>query len=200
MAANRGDRGFLGDRFGDHVDGAGVAQERGDVEAAVGAGQDRGGQRRVGHERQGPGHHHSHGGGGLRGLAAQLGQGERPLVRAGGGQDPLGDVGVGAGHPGGHRAQVVLGQGRGVEVAAQVVAGLGRPERAVFDALLRDGERERIRAADRGGGVGAAVDRGPAEGGRDPADVLGVEHVDRAELGADGAGQGVDVGFGWWWR
>ena len=51
----RRDRGFLGDGFGDHVHGAGVAQERGDVEPAVRAGQDRGGQRRVGHERPGPG-------------------------------------------------------------------------------------------------------------------------------------------------
>jgi hypothetical protein len=31
------------------------------------------------------------------------------------------------------------------------------------------------------GRVLAALDRGPAEGGRDPAGVLGVEHVDRAE-------------------
>ena len=30
----------------------------------------------------------------------------------------------------------------------------------------------------------------------DAADVLGVEHVDRAEAGADRGGQGVDVGFG----
>src|SRR4029077_177917 len=84
----------------------------------------------------------------------------------------------------------------GVEVAAQVVRGLGGPEGAVFDAVLGDGERERIRAADRGGRVFAAVDRGPAEGGRDAADVLRVEHVHRAELRADGAGQRVDVRFG----
>ncbi len=46
----RRDGGFLGDGFGDHVHGAGVAQERGDVEPAAWAGQDRGGERRVGHE------------------------------------------------------------------------------------------------------------------------------------------------------
>ena len=120
----------------------------------------------------------------------------RPLVGAGGGQDPLGDVGVGAGDPGGDGAQVVAGQGGGVEVAAQVVAGFGGPEGAVFDALLGDGERERVGAADGGGRVLAAVDRGPAEGGRHVADVLGVEDVDRAEFGADRAGQRVDVGLG----
>ena len=161
-----------------------------------GAGQDRGGQGRVGHEGQGPGHDHPDGGGGLVGLGAELGQGEGPLVGAGGGQDLLGDVGVGAGDPGGDGAQVLAGQGGGAEVAAQVVAGLGGPEGAVLDAFLGDGERERVGAADRGGRVLAAVDRGPAEGGRDPADVLGVEHVHRAELGAHRAGQGVDVGFG----
>ena len=90
----------------------------------------------------------------------------RPLVGAGGGQDPFGDVGVGAGDPGGDGAQVVAGQGGGVEVAAQVVTRFGGPEAAVFDALLGDGERERVGAADRGGRVLAALDRGPAEGGR----------------------------------
>ena len=115
---------------------------------------------------------------------------------AGGGQDPFGDVGVGAGDPGGDGAQVVAGQGGGVEVAAQVVARFGGPEGAVLDALLGDGERERVGAADRGGRVLAAVDRGPAERGGHAADVLGVEDVDRAEFGADRAGQGVDVGFG----
>ena len=130
------------------------------------------------------------------GLGAEFGQGQGPLVRAGGGQDLLGDVRVGAGDPGGDGAQVLAGQGGGAEVAAQVIRGLGGPEGAVLDALLGDGERERVRAADRGGRVLAALDRGPAEGGRDGADVLGVEHVDRAELGADGAGERVDVGFG----
>ncbi len=52
----------------------------------------------------------------------------RPLAGAGGGQDPFGDIGVGAGDPGGYGAQVVAGQGGGVEVAAQVVAGFGGPE------------------------------------------------------------------------
>ena len=103
---------------------------------------------------------------------------------------------VGAGDPLGHGAQVVAGQGGGVEVGAQVVTGLGGPEGAVLDALLRHGERERVGAADGGGRVLAAVDRGPAEGGGDAADVLGVEHVHRAEAGADRGGQGVDVGLG----
>ena len=49
----RGDRGFFGDGFGDHVQGADVVQERGDVEAFAGFGQDAGGQGGVGHERQG---------------------------------------------------------------------------------------------------------------------------------------------------
>ena len=129
-------------------------------------------------------------------FGAELGQGESPLVGAGGGQDLLGHVGVGAGDPGGYRAQVLAGQGGGAEVAAQVIAGFGGPEGAVLDALLGHGERERIRAADRGGRVLASLDRGPAEGGRDAADVLRVEHVHRAELGADRAGQRVDVGLG----
>src|ERR1700683_3251966 len=43
-----------------------------------------------------------------------------------------------------------------VEVVAQVVGGLGGPEGAVFDALLRHGKRERVGAADRGGRVLAA--------------------------------------------
>ena len=49
----RGDRGFFGDGFGDHVQGAGVVQERGDVEAFAGGGQDAGSQGGIGHERQG---------------------------------------------------------------------------------------------------------------------------------------------------
>src|SRR5205807_10115313 len=113
-----------------------------------------------------------------------------------GGQDPFGDVGVGAGNPGGDGAQVVVGQGGGVEVAAQVITGFGRPERAILDALLRHGERERVGAADCGGRVLAAVDGVPAEGGGDAADVLGVEDVHRADVHADCAGQVVDVGFG----
>src|SRR6266567_2094529 len=54
----------------------------------------------------------------------------------------------------------------------------------------------RIGAADRGGRVLAAVDRGPAERRGDAADVLGVEHVHRAELRADRAGQRVHIRFG----
>ena len=161
-----------------------------------GAGRTAGGQGGVGHERQGAGHDHADGGRGLVGLAAELGQAGGPLAGTGGEQDPLRDVRVGAGHPGGHRAQVVSGQGGGVEVGAQVVAGLGGPEGGVLDALLGHGERERVGAADGGGRVLAAVDRGPAEGGGDAADVLGVEHVHRAEAGADRGGQGVDVGLG----
>ena len=130
------------------------------------------------------------------GLGAELGQAHGPLAGAGREQDPLGDVRVGAGDPFGHGAQVISGQGGGVEVGAQVVGGLGGPEGAVLDALLGDGERERVGAADGGGRVLTSVDRGPAEGGGDAADVLGVEHVHRAEAGADRGGQGVDVGLG----
>ena len=83
----------------------------------------------------------------------------RPLRGAGGGQDPLGDVEVGAGDPGRDGAQVIAGQGGGVEVAAQVVTRLGGPEAAVFDALLGDGEGERIRPANGGGRVLTALDR-----------------------------------------
>ena len=130
------------------------------------------------------------------GFGAELGQRERPLAGADGVQDAFGDVRFGAGDPGGDGAQVVAGDGGGVEVAAQVVAGFGGPEGAVFDAFLSDGERERVGAADRGGRVLAALDRVPAEGGGHAADVLGVEHVDRAEAGADRGGERVDVGFG----
>ena len=161
-----------------------------------GPGRTRGGQGRVSHEGQGPGHDHPDGGGGLVGFGAEFGQGVGPLAGAGREQDPLRDLRFGAGHPGRDGAQVVAGQGGGTEVAAQVVRGLGRPERAVLDALLGHGERERVRAADRGGRVLAALDRRPAEGGGHAADVLRVEHVHPALLGADRAGQVVDVGLG----
>ena len=115
-------------------------------------------------------------------------------------QDPLRDVRVGARYPGGDRPHVIAGQGGGVEVAAQVVAGLGGPERAVFHALLGDRERERVRAADRGRRVLAAVDRGPAERGRHPADVLRVEHVHRAAPGAHRGRQRRTRRPWWWWR
>ena len=95
------------------------------------------------------------------GLGVQFGQGQGPLVRAGGGQDLFRGVGVGAGDPGGDGSQVVAGQGGGVEVAAQVIRGFGGPEGAVFDAFLRDGEGEGVGAADGGGRVLASVDRGP---------------------------------------
>ena len=192
----RGDRGFFGDGLGDQVHRAGAVEEGGDVEPVAGAGQDGGGQGRVGHEGQGSGHDHPDGGRGLVGFGAEFGQGVGPLAGAGGEQDPLGDVRVGAGHPGRDRAQVVAGQGGGTEVAAQVVAGLGGPERAVLHALLGHGERERVGAADRGGRVLAARDRVPAEGGGHAADVLGVEHVHPAVLGAHRGGQRVQVGFG----
>ena len=130
------------------------------------------------------------------GFGAQFGQGQGPLAGAGGDQDLLGDVRIGAGDPRGHGAQVIAGQGGGVEVAAQVVRGFGGPERAVLDALLRHGERECVGAADGGGRVLASLDRIPAEGGGHPADVLGVEHVYPASLRAHGVGQAVDVGFG----
>ena len=129
-------------------------------------------------------------------LAAEFGQGVRPLAGASGGQDLFGDVRVGAGDPGRDRPQVIAGQGGGTEVAAQVVRGLGGPEGAVLDALLGDRERERVSAADRGGRVLTSVDGVPAERGRDAADVLRVEHVHRAELRADRAGQRVHVWFG----
>src|SRR5690348_8400415 len=120
---------------------------------------------------------------GLMGLGAELGQGVGPLAGTGGIEDPFGFARVGAGDPGGDGAHVVAGQGRGVEVAAQVVAGFGGPEGAVLDAFLGHRERERVGAADRGGGVFTAVDRVPPEGGRDAADALRVEHVHRTLLG-----------------
>ncbi|HYB16562.1 MAG TPA: hypothetical protein VEF71_13985 [Streptosporangiaceae bacterium] len=52
-----------------------------------------------------------------------------------GGEDPFGDVGVGTGDPGGYGAQVVADEGGGVEVAAQVIRGLGGPEGAVLHAF-----------------------------------------------------------------
>ena len=112
------------------------------------------------------------------------------------GEDPLGDARVGAGHPGGDRAHVVAAQGGGVEEAAQVVAGLGRPERGVFDSLAGDRERERVGPADRRRGVLAPVQRRPRERGGHAADELRVEHVDRAAERADRGGQGEHVGLG----
>ena len=130
------------------------------------------------------------------GFGAEFGQGVGPLAGAGGEQDPLGDIRFGAGHPGGDRPQVVAGQGGRVEVAAQVVTRFGGPERAVLDAFLGHGERERVGAADGGGRVLAPGDRVPAEGGGDAADVLGVEHVHPAVLGAYRGRKAVDVGLG----
>ncbi len=130
------------------------------------------------------------------GFGAEFGQGVGPLAGAGREQDPLGHVRFGAGHPRRNRAQVVAGQGGGTEVAAQVVAGFGGPERGVLDAFLGYGECERVGAADGGGRVLASGDRVPPEGGCDAPDVLGVEHVHPAVLGAHRGGQAVDVGFG----
>ena len=96
---------------------------------------------------------------------------------------------VAAGNPAGHGAQVHAGQRGGVEVAAQVVRGFGGPEAGVFDAFLADRAGEGVGAADRDGGVLAAVERVPAERGGDAADALGVEHVHRAAPGADAGGQ-----------
>src|SRR5690242_9414304 len=58
-------------------------------------------------------------------FCASLRSSERddPLVGASCGEDPFGNVGVGAGDPGGDGTQVVVGEGGGVEVTAQVVAG-----------------------------------------------------------------------------
>src|SRR4051794_27936457 len=92
------------------------------------------------------------GGRGPVGLGAELGQGVRPLAGAGRGQDPLGHARVGAADPGGDGAHVVAGQGGGTEVAAQVVGGFSGLEGAVLDAFLGHRERERVGAADRGGG------------------------------------------------
>ena len=88
------------------------------------------------------------------------------------------------------------GERGGVEVAAQVVRGFGGPEGGVFDAFLADGVGERVGAADRDGGVLAAVEGVPAEGGGDGADALRVEHVHRAAAGADAGGQLEHVVFG----
>ena len=111
------------------------------------------------------------------------------------GEDPLRDARVGAGHPGGHGAHVVAAERGGVEEAAQVVAGLRRPERAVFDALAGDRERERVRPADRRRRVLAPLYRRPRERRGDAADELRVEHVHRAPQRADRGGQGEHVGL-----
>jgi hypothetical protein len=192
----RGDRRVLPDRLRDHVDRPALTEERGDVEAVAGGGQHAGGQGGVGHERQRPRHHHPHRRGGLLGLGAELRQGQGPLPCPVLGQDLLGDVGIGTGDPRGDGAHVVAGQGGGVEVPTQVVTGLGRPEAAVLDAFSGDRERERVGPADRGGRVLAPGHRRPGEGGRDGADVLRVEHVHRAALGANRRGEAEDVGLG----
>src|SRR6266704_2874961 len=100
------------------------------------------------------------------------------------------------GWPPGHVPQVEPGEGGGVEVGAQVVAGLGGPEAGVFDAGLADRVGERVRAADRDGRVLAPVEGVPPERGGDIADALGVEHVHRAARGADSGGERVDVVLG----
>ena len=104
-------------------------------------------------------------------------------------EDVLGLGGAAAGDPAGNVTQVEPAQRGGVEVGAQVVGGLGGPERAVLDAALADRLGERVGAADRGRRVLAAVQRIPAERRRHVADALRIEHVDRAAAGADGGGQ-----------
>ena len=84
----------------------------------------------------------------------------------------------------------------GVEVAAQVVRGFGGPEAGVFDAFLADRVGEGVGAAVRDGGVLAAVEGVPAEGGEDGADALRVEHVYRAAAGADAGGELEHIVFG----
>ena len=83
-----------------------------------------------------------------------------------------------------------------MEVAAQVVAGLGGPERAVLHAFLgtanANASARRIAVA----GSSHPGNRVPAEGRGDAADVLRVEHVHPAVLGAHRGGQAVDVGLG----
>ena len=76
----RSDRSLLRYRFGDHVQGAGLAEKGGNVEPGAGSGQHRRGQGRVRHERQRPRHDQSDRGGGLLRLGAELGQSDRPLV------------------------------------------------------------------------------------------------------------------------
>ena len=166
------------------------------MEPGPGSGQHRRGQGRVRHERQRPRHDQADRGGGLLRLGAELGQSDRPLVGSRSGQNLLRQIRVGAGYPGGDRSQVIAGQGGGVEIAAQVVTRFRGPERTVFDALLGDGESERIRAADGSGRILAALDRGPGESRRHTADVLRVEDVDGTKSSAYRGGQRVDVRFG----
>ena len=56
----------------------------------------------------------------------------------GGGQDPLRHMRVRTRHPGRDRPQVKIGERGGVEIAAQVVTRLGRPEGAVRRVVLDD--------------------------------------------------------------
>jgi hypothetical protein len=90
-------------------------------------------------------------------------------------------------------AQVQADQGGSVEVAAQVDGGFGGQERGVLDVLLVDRDGERAGAADRDGGVLAAVEGIPPEGGWVTAGALRVEHVHRAAVGADAAGHGEHI-------
>jgi hypothetical protein len=83
-----------------------------------------------------------------------------------------------------------------VEVAAQVVTGLGGPERTVFDTLVGDGEGERVGAADGRRRVLASVDRRPAERRGDAADALRVEHVHGTAARPGGGGECEHVGLG----
>ena len=152
----------------------------------------------VGQERETAAHGHPDRGDRLVRFAAHLGQllGEVPRRTGRCVKNFFGFFGVAAGNPAGHRAQVQAGERGGVEVAAQVVRGFGGPEGGVFDAFLADGVGECVGAADRDGGVLAAVEGVPAEGGGDGADALGVEHVHRAAVGADAGGQLEHVVFG----
>ena len=102
--------------------------------------------------------------------------------------DGAGAVAVG---PGPHVAHVAAEQRRGVHARGERRGGLFHPPGHL--AGVGDGADEVGGAADRLGGVLAADRHPPPEGGRDAGDVLGVEHLDRAEPGpVPGSGR-VDV-------
>ena len=95
------------------------------------------------------------------------------------GQQILGRLGA-AQRPPGDQAHVAARDRSGAEQAAQVVRGLGGPERPVLGAGHVHRVREPIRAADRGRGIGAPGHRVPPERRRHPTDPLRIEHMHRA--------------------
>ena len=156
-------------------------------------GQDGRGEGGVGEERQAAAHGHPDGGDGLVRLAAHLGQLRGQVRRRAAALRSRMSSASSGRLPETQRAtvaQVQAGEGGGVEVGrAGSREALAAQKVASSTPFWLTDVGERVGAADRDGGVLAAVERVPPERGRHGADALRVEHVHRAAAGADAGGE-----------